>query len=347
MSVRVAFITGINGQDGSYLSELLLEKGYYVYGIIRRMSCINTVRIDNLKPHPRFQIMYGDMCDSISLQKVLYDIVKAHDNNLEVLEIYNLAAQSHVKISFEMPEYTCDVNAMGTLRLLEIARNLPISMSKIKFYQASTSELYGDNENAPQNEETLFRPVSPYSIAKQFAYNMVIMYRKAYGMYTCNGILFNHESSRRGENFLTRKVVICAKKIADGQMEYMEVGNLDSARDWGHAKDYVEGMWRIMQHETPDDFVLGTGRMTSVREFIERVFFKLGIVLVWNGVGTEETGTDKNTGKVVIRVNPRYYRPVEVSTLCADYKKAHDLLGWKPKYDLNALIDEMLENGTI
>jgi GDPmannose 4,6-dehydratase len=343
---KIAFITGINGQDGSYLSELLLEKGYFVYGIIRRMSCINTTRIDPLYSHPQFKVFYGDMTDTMGLQNILQKIAIKH-SELERLEVYNLAAQSHVKVSFEVPEYTVQVNAVGTLHLLEILKNLSIPMHKIRFYQACTSEMYGDQEkHQSMNEDTLFNPVSPYSISKQMAYHFVKMYRDGYGMFACNGILFNHESPRRGENFVTRKVVIGVHEIMQGKKEMLEMGNLDSIRDWGHAKDYVRGMWLMLQAETPEDYVLGTGKTYSVRYFIEKVFAAYGKTIVWEGSGVEEIGKDQETGKVYIRIQERYFRPLEVPYLQANYTKAKEKLGWEPSIDLEMLIQDMMQEET-
>lgn len=353
MDHNVAFITGINGQDGSYLAEMLLEKGYYVYGIIRRMSCINTVRIDGLYNHPRFKVFYGDMTDALALKRVIDGVCKEHTSvgggegertGNGRFEVYNLAAQSHVKVSFEMPEYTIQVNSVGTLHILEILRNLQLPKGTVRFYNACTSEMYGDADyNTPMNENTPFNPVSPYAISKQMAFYLVKMYRSGYGMFACNGILFNHESPRRGENFVTKKVVMGAHEIVKGRREFVELGNLDSVRDWGHARDYVEGMWLMLQAEKPDDFVLGTGKTTTVREFVERVFAQYGIALVWEGSGTEEVGKDGTTGVVRVRVAERYMRPIEVPFLEADYSKACTKLGWRPRTSLDDLIRDMIE----
>jgi len=341
--MRIAFLTGINGQDGSYLSELLLEKGYFVYGIIRRMSCINTIRIDHLYTHPSFQVFYGDMTDTLGMQHVLTKILQKHPD-VERLEIYNLAAMSHVKVSFEIPEYTLQVNSLGTLQLLEIVKNLPIAPSKVRFYQACTSEMYGEKpKGMVLNEETPFEPVSPYAISKLMSYHLVKMYRDGYGMFACNGILFNHESPRRGETFVTRKVVINVQEIIEGKRSYLELGNLDSLRDWGHARDYVEGMWRILQGDIPDDYVLGTGKTYSVRYFVEKVFAHHKIPLVWEGAGVEEIGKHGETGQVLVKINPRYFRPMEVPYLCADFQKAKEKLGWEPCTSLEELITEMVE----
>ena len=338
---RVAFITGLNGQDGSYLAELLLNKGYYVYGIVRRSSNINTKRLDSIYHHNHFKFFYGDMTDASSLQKHLLEIVTKHPNT-ERLEIYNLAAQSHVKVSFELPEYTCQVNAIGTLNLLECIRMLPLSKGKIRFYQACTSEMYGNvDTKEAMNESTLFNPVSPYAISKHMAFQYVKMYREAYGLFACNGILFNHESSRRGETFVTRKVVIGVQKIVNGKQDCIELGNLDSVRDWGHAKDYVYGMWLMLQAEQSDDYVLGTGETHTVREFVECVFLNNGYKLQWIGSGDTEIGIDQNQ-KVRVHINPRYYRPLEVPYLKADSSKAFRKLGWEPSYSFIELVKEMI-----
>lgn len=340
---KVAFITGVTGQDGSYLSELLLSKNYTVYGLIRRSSSNNTLRLKSCIHHPNFKSVYGDMNDASSLTKCIRHIAIEHPS-LERLEVYNLAAQSHVQVSFDIPEYTCDVNGMGTVRLLEILRMSDIPLEKIRFYQASTSEMFGDNEMIPQNESSKLMPISPYAISKHFAHIMVQMYRKAYGMYACSGILFNHESSRRGDLFLTKKIVLSVKALLRGEIDCIEVGNIDSVRDWGHAQDYVEGMWRILQQSVPDDYVLGTGKFISVREFITKVFEKHSIQIEWQGKGMEEIAIDKITGKTVIRISPIYFRPNEVSTLCADYTKAFEKLNWKPTYTLDSMVDEMIQN---
>lgn len=340
--MRIAFLTGINGQDGSYLSELLLEKGYYVYGIIRRMSCINTIRIDHLYTHPRFKVFYGDMTDTLGMQQVLSSLLQKHPD-LERLEIYNLAAMSHVKVSFEIPAYTVQVNSLGTLQLLEIVRNLPLDASKVRFYQACTSEMYGEKPTGTcLDEHTPFEPVSPYAISKLMSYHLVKMYRDGYGMFACNGILFNHESPRRGETFVTRKVVIGVQDIIAGKRSCIELGNLDSLRDWGHARDYVEGMWRMLQADTPKDYVLGTGKTYSVRYFVEKVFAHHGIPLVWEGTGLEEVGKHQETGEVLVKIHPRYFRPMEVPYLCANFQKAKEELQWEPRTSLEELITEMI-----
>ena len=319
---KVALITGITGQDGSYLAELLLEKGYDVHGIVRRSSFSNTERIDHLLNKNLITIHDGDLSDSSCLIRIIAD--------LQPDEIYNLAAQSHVGTSFDVPEYTGDVDAIGVLRLLEAIHLLHLE-KKTKFYQASTSELYGKVVTAPQNEETPFWPYSPYGIAKQYGFWMVREYREAYGVFAVNGILFNHESPRRGENFVTRKITLAAARIKEGLQDHLELGNLDSLRDWGYAKDYVECMWLIMQHKTPDDFVIATGVQHSVREFTTLAFHYVGIELEWKGKGLDEKGYDKKTGKMVVCVNPKFYRPTDVVNLWGDPTKAKSELGWNPQ----------------
>ena len=340
---KIAFITGINGQDGSYLSELLLSKDYYVYGMIRRMSCINTKRIDHLNIEKKFKVFYGDMTDTLCISNIIKKILNEHkEDKIEILEVYNLAAQSHVKVSFEMPEYTMQVNAIGTMNLLEILRNCDLHIDKIKFYQASTSEMFGDSHNnEPMNENTPFNPVSPYSISKLTAHNIVKMYRDGYKLFACNGILFNHESARRGETFVTRKIVIASQKIANDQQEFLELGNLDSYRDWGHARDYVYGMWLMLQYQKPDDYVLGTGNTFTVRDFVERAFKFKGIDIKWEGKGLNEVGISKQTNKIIIKINERLFRPLEVPYLKADYSKAKNTLGWYPIVSIDDIIFDM------
>jgi GDPmannose 4,6-dehydratase len=338
----IALITGICGQDGSYLAELLLQKKYIVYGLIRRSSNINTQRIDHLFHHQDLHLRYGDLIDSTNLHMVLSEIVKTHPS-MERLEIYNLAAQSHVKISFEMPEYTGEVDAMGTLRLLEAIRNV-CPLEKTRFYQASTSELFGKVQEVPQKETTPFYPRSPYGVAKIYGFWIIKNYREAYGLYACNGILFNHESIRRGHNFITRKITTGLGKILKGKEDRLVVGNLDAKRDWGHAKDYVEGMWRILQNEKPDDYVLATGETHSVREFIEKSFALKGFNIKWKNEGVNEIGYDTNTGKELIFVDPKYFRPTEVDLLIGDPTKAEKELGWKTKITFDELIKEMVDH---
>ncbi|MDY6316239.1 MAG: GDP-mannose 4,6-dehydratase [Oribacterium sp.] len=320
--MKKALITGITGQDGSYLSELLLEKGYEVHGIIRRSSVSTTQRIDHLLEKNLIKLHEGDMSDSSSLIRIIGEV--------EPDEIYNLAAQSHVQISFDAPEYTGDVDALGVLRILEAVHMLHLE-KKTKIYQASTSELYGKVEECPQNEKTPFHPFSPYAVAKQYGFWMMREYREAYGMFCANGILFNHESERRGDNFVTRKITLAAGRIREGLQDHLELGNLDSRRDWGYAKDYVECMWLILQQEKPDDFVIATGVQHTVREFTELAFRHDGIALEWRGTGLDEKGYDKATGKMLVCVNPQWYRPTDVVNLWGDPTKAKTVLGWNPQ----------------
>lgn len=338
--MKKALITGITGQDGSYLAELLLEKGYEVHGIKRRASSFNTQRIDHLyqdihTKDSKFILHYGDLSDSSNLTRLVHDI--------EPDEIYNLAAQSHVKVSWDCPEYTADCDALGTLRLLEAIRMNNLE-KKTKFYQASTSELYGLIQEPIQKETTPFYPRSPYAVAKLYAYWICVNYRESFGIFASNGILFNHESPRRGETFVTRKITMAASKIKVGLQDKLYLGNLNAKRDWGHAKDYVEGMWRILQHDCPDNFVLATGVTTSIRDFCKMTFAELGIDLDFVGEGIKEKGIDKATGKVLIEVDPRYFRPAEVELLLGDSTKARTELGWKPKYDLQALVKDMVQS---
>lgn len=327
-----ALITGITGQDGSYLAELLLEKGYEVHGIVRRSSLINTHRIDHI--YNRIHKHYGDMTDAGNLISLVQKI--------KPTEVYNLAAMSHVKVSFDMPEYTGEVDALGTLRLLEAIRLLD---HPCKFYQASTSELYGLVQEVPQKETTPFYPRSPYGVAKMYAYWIVKNYREAYGMHASNGILFNHESPRRGETFVTRKITRGLSRISSGLQDVLELGNLDAQRDWGHALDYVRGMWMIVQHETPDDFVLATGEMRSVREFVNESASYFGFNIEWRGEGLDEVGFCKNLNRVIVRVDPKYYRPTEVEQLLGDATKAKTVLGWEPEYSFQDLVEDMCING--
>ena len=338
-SPKTALITGITGQDGSYLAELLLEKGYQVHGIKRRSSSFNTSRIDHLyqDPHegdPRLVLHYGDLTDSTNLIRIIQQV--------QPDEIYNLGAQSHVAVSFEAPEYTANSDALGTLRILEAVRILGLT-EKTRIYQASTSELYGLVQEIPQKETTPFYPRSPYGVAKLYAYWITVNYREAYGMYACNGILFNHESPRRGETFVTRKITRGLARINEGLEDCLYMGNLDSLRDWGHARDYVEMQWRMLQQVgTPEDFVIATGRQESVRRFIELAALELGWgELQWQGEGINEIGL-RNTGEVVVKIDPRYFRPSEVETLLGDPSKAHDKLGWSPSTTLEELVSEMV-----
>ena len=334
---KIALITGITGQDGAYLAEFLLNKGYTVHGIKRRSSSFNTARIDHLykDPHERnvnFFMHYGDLTDSTNLIRIIRE-VQPH-------EIYNLAAQSHVQVSFETPEYTANSDGMGALRLLEAIRILDME-KKTKFYQASTSELYGLVQEIPQKETTPFYPRSPYAAAKLYAYWITINYREAYGIFACNGILFNHESPIRGETFVTRKITMAAAKIRHGLQEKLYLGNLDAKRDWGFAGDYVEAMWLMLQQKDPEDFVIATGETHSVREFTELAFKEVGIKILWKGKGHEEVGFDASTGKVLIEIDPRYYRPTEVDLLIGDPSKAKEKLGWEPRVKLEELVKIM------
>jgi len=334
---RKALITGVTGQDGSYLAELLLEKGYEVHGLKRRASSFNTDRVDHLyqdphEPDIRFRLHYGDLTDSTNLIRIVQEVRPD--------EVYNLAAQSHVAVSFETPEYTANSDAVGTLRLLEALRIL--GLDETRFYQASTSELYGKVQEVPQSETTPFYPRSPYGVAKLYAYWITVNYREAYGLFAANGILFNHESPRRGETFVTRKITRAAARIAVGLQDTVYLGNMDAQRDWGHARDYVEGMWRILQHDTPDDWVLATGRMTTVRHFCQVAFEAAGIPIVFEGEGEAEIGRRQDTGAVVLRVDPAYYRPTEVEQLLGDPSKAARELGWTAGTTVEALAAEMV-----
>ncbi len=335
---KTALITGITGQDGAYLAELLLEKGYTVHGIKRRSSSFNTGRIDHLyqDPHDRdvkLHLHYGDMTDSTNLIRIMQET--------QPDEVYNLAAQSHVQVSFETPEYTGNADALGTLRLLEAIRLLGLS-EKTRFYQASTSELYGKVQEVPQSETTPFYPRSPYAAAKLYAYWIVVNYREAYGMHASNGILFNHESPIRGETFVTRKITRAAAAIKLGLQDKLYLGNLDAERDWGHAEDYVRGMWLMLQQDKADDYVLATGKTTSVRDFVSWSFSEVDIALDWQGSGVDEKGIDAATGKVVVEIDPRYFRPTEVDLLLGDATKAFERLGWKHDRSVRDLISEMV-----
>jgi GDPmannose 4,6-dehydratase len=348
MSKKIALITGITGQDGSFLAEFLLEKGYEVHGIMRRASYFNTSRIEHLyfeewiedvKKCRSINLHYGDMTDSSSLIRIIQTVMPD--------EIYNLAAQSHVKVSFEVPEYTAESDAIGTLRVLEAVRILGLE-KKTKIYQASTSELYGKVQEVPQKESTPFYPRSPYGVAKLYGFWITKNYRESYGMFAVNGILFNHESERRGETFVTRKITLGASRIAKGLQKKMYLGNLDALRDWGYARDYVECMWLILQHETPEDFVIATGEMHSVREFCTLSFQRAGIEIEWTGEGVDEKGINKKTGEVIVEVDPKYFRPAEVEQLCGDPSKAQKLLGWNPRQTsfeelVNIMMDYDLE----
>jgi len=355
--MKVALITGVTGQDGAYLAEFLLNKGYVVHGIKRRSSLLNTDRIDHLYQDPhernlRFHLHYGDMTDSTNLIRIIQET--------QPDEIYNLAAQSHVKVSFETPEYTANADGIGVLRVLEAIRILGME-KKTRFYQASTSELYGLVQEVPQSEKTAFYPRSPYAVAKLYGYWITVNYREAYGMFASNGILFNHESPIRGETFVTRKITRATARIVLGQQETMFLGNMDAQRDWGHAKDYVEAMWKILQHDTPEDFVVATGITTTVRDFVKLSFAEVGIALEFTGKAEEEIGrisaideakakafgvdsSQIKIGQIVVRVDPAYYRPTEVELLIGDGTKAQELLNWTPKYTLQALVQDMMES---
>ena len=334
--MKTALITGITGQDGSYLAELLLEKGYEVHGITRRASTNNLVRIEHLLDEPRLHLHEGDLTDSTSLIRII--------QACQPDELYNLAAQSHVQVSFDVPEYSGDVDALGVIRILEAVRMLGLE-KKTRIYQASTSELYGKVEECPQNENTPFHPYSPYAIAKQYGYWMIREYREAYGMFACNGILFNHESERRGESFVTRKITLAAGRIACGLQDHLELGNLDSLRDWGYAKDYVECMWLMLQQNEPEDYVIATGEQHSVREFTTLAFAHDGMEIEWRGSGMDEKGYDKATGKLLVSVNAQWYRPTDVVNLLGDPTKARVKLGWNPqKTDFKELCALMAEH---
>lgn len=336
---KVALITGITGQDGSYLAELLLEKGYEVHGIIRRASTFNTKRIDHLYQDPHEEdvklfLHYGDITDSSNLNRLI--------EKIQPTEIYNLAAQSHVGVSFDSPEYTAEATGVSTLRILDAIRESGV---KTKFYQASTSELFGGlPDTAPQSEKTPFYPKSPYGVAKLYSYWITVNYRESYDIFACNGILFNHESPRRGETFVTRKITRAAAAIYLGMQDKLYLGNLDAKRDWGHAKDYVEGMWRILQQDKPQDYVLSMNETHTVREFVELAFAELGYELEWQGTGVDEKGIDKKSGRVLVEVDPRYFRPAEVELLWGDSTKARTELGWEPKYSFMDLVKEMVQS---
>ena len=336
--MKRALITGVTGQDGAYLADFLLNKNYVVHGIKRRASSFNTARVDHLYQDPhekdvRFFMHYGDLTDATNLIRIIQEI--------QPDEIYNLAAQSHVKVSFETPEYTANADALGTLRLLEAIRILNL-IDKTRFYQASTSELYGKVQQIPQTEQTPFYPRSPYGVAKLYGYWITVNYREAYGMYACNGILFNHESPQRGETFVSRKITRGLARIKMGLQETLFLGNLDARRDWGHARDYVEMQWLMLQQNQPEDYVIATGQQHSVRQFVESASDELGISIQWKGKGLAEKGIDENTGKVIIAIDPRYFRPTEVDTLLGDATKAREKLGWQPRIAFKELVSEMV-----
>jgi len=339
MTRRTALITGVTGQDGAYLAEFLLEKGYVVHGVKRRSSSFNTARVDHLYRDPHeadvdFHLHYGDLTDATNLVRLIQET--APD------EIYNLGAESHVQVSFEMPEYTASVNALGTLRLLEALRILQPGRD-VRFYQASSSELYGNAGVVPQDEATPFHPRSPYAVAKLYAYWITVNYREAYGLHASNGILFNHEGPTRGETFVTRKITRAVAAIALGKQDRVYLGNLDARRDWGHMRDYVDGMWRIANHDSADDYVLATGQAHSVRDMVELAFAEVGVEIGWQGRGADEQGIDASTGAVRVAVDPRYFRPTEVHELVGDATKARRVLGWRPKTTFSALVSEMVQ----
>ena len=340
---RVALITGVTGQDGAFLAEFLLDKGYEVHGVKRRSSLINTSRVDHLYQDPhvsdgRFRLHYGDLTDSSNLIRLIQET--------QPTEIYNLAAQSHVAVSFETPEYTANSDAIGTLRLLEAIRILKLE-NECRFYQASTSELYGKVQETPQTERTPFYPRSPYAAAKLYGYWVTVNYREAYGMFASNGILFNHEGPTRGETFVTRKITRAVAAITHGKQDRLYLGNLDAKRDWGYARDYVEGMWMILQHDQPDDFVLATGETRSVREFVEAAFSVVGTEIAWKGKGADETGINRKTGDILVSIDPRYYRPTEVDLLLGDPTKARKVLGWKPRTSFEELVEMMVQSDLV
>lgn len=339
--MKIALITGVNGQDGSYLAEFLLKKNYKVWGIIRRSSVINTDRIDHIFNHDNFIIKYGDVTDGSNLIQILYEIKTTYKNELERLEIYNLAAMSHVKVSFEIPEYTAETDGVGVLKVLEAIRSSGYK-DKIRFYQASTSELYGLVQEVPQNENTPFYPRSPYGVAKLYAFWITKNYRESYGMFACNGILFNHESPRRGHTFVTRKITRSLNMILQGKSDRLTLGNINARRDWGHTKDYIEGMWLMLQHDTPDDYVLSTNEYHSVREFVEKAFKLKGFNIKWKGNGINEIGYDENTGRELIFIDEKYFRPAEVEELLGDSTKAKNIIGWQPKISFDELVNDMV-----
>ena len=337
--MKTALITGITGQDGAYLAEFLLEKGYMVHGIKRRASMFNTDRVDHLYKDPhekkvRFKLHYGDLTDATNLIRIIQEVRPD--------EIYNLAAQSHVMVSFETPEYTANADALGTLRILEAIRILGLK-DKTRFYQASTSELYGKVKETPQNEKTPFYPRSPYGVAKLYSYWITVNYRESYGLFACNGILFNHESPIRGETFVTRKITRAVARIKLGLQKKLYLGNLNAKRDWGHARDYIEAQWLMLQQDKADDFVIASGKQNSVREFVEVAFHEIGIAVRWNGKDIDEKGYDRNTGKVIVELDKRYFRPTEVDTLLGDARKARKKLGWKTKVSFRELVSEMVK----
>ena len=338
--MNIALITGVNGQDGSYLAELLLEKKYIVWGLIRRSSNINTQRIDHIYNHSSLILKYYDLSDSSNIVNIINEIYTTYES-IKVMEIYNLAAMSHVKVSFELPEYTADIDGVGVLRILEAIKNSPLK-EKTRFYQASTSELYGKVVEVPQNENTPFYPRSPYGVAKLYGYWITKNYKEAYNIFACNGILFNHESPRRGPTFVTRKITIALNNILKGKQDKLVLGNIDAKRDWGHAKDYVYGMWLMLQQDKPDDFILSTNKFYSVRDFIEKAFALKNMIIKWKGTGIDEIGYDEKTGKELIFISEKYFRPTEVDELLGDCSKANNILNWKPSYSFEQLVEEMV-----
>ena len=339
--MKKALITGITGQDGSYLAELLLEKNYEVHGIVRRSSSFNRGRIEHLRqdlPSNKLHLHYGDVTDSLALSRIMARVRPD--------EVYNLAAQSHVAVSFETPEYTGQVDALGALRLLDVIKSLGMQ-DTCRFYQASTSELFGSATQVPQNEATPFRPRSPYGVAKLYAHWITVNYREAYNMFACSGILFNHESPRRGENFVTRKVTLSLANILKGDLDKLSLGNLNAKRDWGYAKDYVEAMWMMLQQDAPADYVIATGQQHSIRQLAEEAFRLCGIAIEWQGAGLDEKGVDKNTGRTLVEIDPKYFRPTEVENLLGDASRAQEFLGWTPKTSFKALVRMMVENDLI
>ncbi len=336
--MKKALIFGVTGQDGSYLSELLISKGYEVHGVIRRSSSINTTRVEHIYQDPhekkrKFILHYGDVTDSTSVSKII--------KKIKPNEIYNLAAQSHVAVSFEVPEYTANADALGTLRILEAIKFHSLE-KKTKFYQAGTSEMYGKIQSKLQNEKTVFYPQSPYGVAKLYAHWITVNYREAYGLFASNGILFNHESPRRGETFVTKKIITALCKIKQKKQKKLYLGNLYAKRDWGHAKDYCHAMWKILQQKKPDDFVISTGTQYTIKQFVNKVAYKLKFKLKWVGKGLKEKGIDKNTNKIIIELDKKYFRPLDVENLIGDSKKARKMLKWKPKYNIDSLIDDMI-----
>jgi GDPmannose 4,6-dehydratase len=340
--MKVAFVTGITGQDGSYLSEFLLEKDYIVWGLVRRSSNINTQRIDHLYSNKKLILRYGDLSDSTNLVSILEEIKNTYKEDLEVLEVYNLGAMSHVKVSFEMPDYTGNIDGIGVLRLLDAIRGSNL-MDKTKFYQASTSELYGKVQEVPQTEKTQFYPRSPYGVAKLYGFWIVKNYRESYDMFACNGILFNHESERRGPTFVTRKITRGLNMILKGERDALTLGNIDAKRDWGYAGDFVKGMWLMLQHDKPEDYVLSTNEFHSVREFVEKAFGLKGFNIKWKGEGINEIGYDETTGRELINISEKYFRPSEVEELLGDSTKAQTELGWKPEVSFDELVKMMVK----